>query len=79
VGSLLGLMITLVLVFRWVRGLVVYFTHRDEYRNIIKTRMYYGEEGGGKEVGIKNQLFFSYPLGILIAGFLTYAAFFWQK
>lgn len=77
-GFLLGL-ITLVLVFRWVRGLIVYFTRGDEYRNIIKTRMYYGEEGGGKEVGIKNQLFFSYPLGILIAGFLTYAAFFWQK
>ena len=77
-GFLLGL-ITLVLVFRWVRGLIVYFTRRDEYGNIIKTRMYYGEEGRGKEVGIKNQLFFSYPLGILIAGFLTYAAFFWQK
>lgn len=77
-GNLLGL-VTLVLVFRWVRGLVVYFLRRDEYENIIKTKMSYGEEGGAKEVGIKNQLFFSYPLGILIAGFLTYAAFFWQK
>lgn len=76
-GYLLGL-ITIVLIFRWVRGLAVYFVSRDEYENIIKTRMYYGDEGGTKEVGIKNQLFFSYPLGILIAGFLTYGAFFWR-
>jgi len=78
VGFLLGL-VTLVLVFRWVQGLVVYFRRRGEYQNIITTKMYYGEEGGTKEVGKKNQLFFTYPLGILIGGFLTYAAFFWQK
>ncbi len=76
-GYLIALF-TLVLLFRWVRGLVVYFTRRDEYEKIIKTKMYYGDEGGDKEVGIKNQLFFSYPLGILLGGFLTYGAFFGQ-
>lgn len=76
-GFLFGLM-TVVLVFRWVWSLVVYFTRRDEYKSIIKTRMYYGEEGGSKEVSVENQLFFSYPLGILIAGLLTYGAFFVQ-
>lgn len=68
----------MVLVFRWARGLVVYFGRRDEYKNTIKTTMSYGEDGGGKEVGIRNQLFFSYPLGILVGGLLTYGAFFWQ-
>lgn len=76
-GFLLGL-VTLVLVVRWVRGLLVYFSRRDGYRDIVKTRMSYGEEGGTKAVGIKNQLFFSYPLGILLGGVLTYGAFFWQ-
>lgn len=76
-GFVVGL-ITLVLVFRWVRGLFVYFTRRDEYEKLIKTKMYYGDEGGEKPVGIKNQLFFSYPMGILIGGVLTWGAFFWQ-
>lgn len=74
-GFLFGLM-TIVLVSRWIWGLVVYFTRRDEYKDIIKTGMYHGEEGGSKEVSVENQLFFSYPLGILIAGLLTYGAFF---
>lgn len=76
-GFLVGL-ITLLLAFRWVRGLIVYFARRDEYEKLIKTRMSHGDEGGDKEVGIKNQLFFSYPVGILIGGVLTYGAFFWQ-
>lgn len=69
---------TIVLLFRWIRGLIVYFTRRDEYEKIIKTEMYNGDEGVTKKVSVKNQLFFSYPLGIVIFGLLTYGSFVWR-
>lgn len=70
--------ITATLIWRWIRGLVVYFTRREEYGKLIRTRMFHGDGGDGKAVSIPNQLFFSYPLGILIGGFGTYASFFWH-
>lgn len=78
-GGYITAAITLVLLWRWIRGLVVYFTRREDYRKLIHTRMTAGDDGEGEEISIPNQLFFSYPLGILIGGFCTWAAFYLKQ
>lgn len=71
------LLLTFVILAKYIRELILYFTRRDKFNHLVKSEMR-AAEFGGKKVGLRDRLFLSYPL-LIILGLALSVSIIWNN
>ena len=64
-------LMTLYIAARYARELYLFFRKPDEFENLPKPKITYGDFGGD-EVSTKDRLFFAYPLMIVVGTVVSF-------